>query len=75
MTIFPILFCKSSKSLAKQKTAIISDATVISKPLCLGMPLPVPPSPHVISLKDLSFISTTLLQVILLGSRFKVFSQ
>ena len=55
---------------AKQKTAIISDATVMSNPLCRGMPLPVPPRPHVISLKDLSFISTTLFQVILLGSIF-----
>ena len=26
------IFCKSSKSLARQKTAMISDATVISKP-------------------------------------------
>ena len=68
MTILPILFLRSSASDARQNTAIISDATVISNPLCLGIPLPVPPSPHVISRNDLSFISTTLFQVILLGS-------
>ena len=45
------------------------------EPLCLGIPFPVPPSPHVISLSDLSFMSTTRLQVILLGSMFRLFSQ
>ena len=63
-------FFRSSISDARQNTAIISEATVISKPLCLGIPLPTPPRPQVISLKDLSFISTTLFQVILLGSIF-----
>ena len=47
----------------------------MSNPLCRGMPLPVPPRPHVISLKDLSFISTTRFQVILLGSMFSSLSQ
>ena len=62
-------------TVASEIMAIISEATVISNPPCLGMPLPGPPKPVVMSLSARSFISTTLFQVILLGSISSWFSQ
>ena len=51
-----------------QSIAITSEAGVILNPSCLGIPLAVPPKPIVISRKDLSFISITRFQAMVLGS-------
>ena len=58
--IFPILFSKSSRLLARQKIAIISEATVISKPSSLGKPLATPPRLILIDLKALRSININL---------------
>ena len=73
--MFPILFSKSSKSFDKQNIAMISEATVISKPSSRGKPLATPPRFIFIDLKDLSFISITLFQTILLTSISNLFPQ
>ncbi|KAH3672250.1 hypothetical protein WICMUC_004345 [Wickerhamomyces mucosus] len=67
-TILPNLSLISSNELAKAKIAIHSEATEISNPVFLVNPLSVGASPTVIPLKNLSFISTTLLQVMVSGS-------
>jgi formate--tetrahydrofolate ligase len=61
--ILPILLSKSSKSLAKQKIAMTSDATVILKPSVRGYPFATPPRLAVISLNALSLRSTHLFQL------------
>ena len=73
--MLPILFSKSCKLFAKQNIAIISEATVISKPSSLGKPFATPPKFMFIDLKALSFISITLFQTILLTSMFSLFPQ
>ena len=69
--ISPSRFFKSSKPEVMHKIAITSEAGVILKPSSRGTPFAVPPSPIVMFLKDLSFISMTLFQKTVLGSRFK----
>ena len=69
--ISPKRFLRFSKSEAIHKIAITSEAGVILKPSCLGIPFAVPPRPIVISLNALSFISITRFQRIVLGSMFK----
>ena len=49
-TILPNLSFKSEIDVAKQKIAIISDATTISKPSCRGYPLPTEPSEQTVLL-------------------------
>ena len=71
--IFETLFCRSFKSRAKQRTAIISVATVISKPSSLGTPFTGPPSPISIVLKARSFKSTALFHSIRFISIFSSF--
>ena len=74
-TIFPILRLRSFISSAKQKIAIISEATVMSNPPSLGKPLFTPPKDNTILRRALSFISTTLFQLTLLTSKPNVLSQ
>ena len=66
--MLPIFSFNSLRLLDKQSIAIISDATVIIKPSCLITPFTLLPKPITISLRALSFISITLLNIILLGS-------
>ena len=66
--ILASLDLRSGMSSARQRIAITSDATVISKPSSLGTPLALPPRPTTIFRRALSFMSTALFQVILLGS-------
>ena len=70
--ILPSLVFKSLIEVARQKMAIISEATVISKPSSRGKPLALPPKPKTMFLTALSFISTTLLKVIERGSMSNV---
>mmetsp|Transcript_18528 Transcript_18528/g.30075 ORF Transcript_18528/g.30075 Transcript_18528/m.30075 type:complete len:232 (-) Transcript_18528:311-1006(-) len=70
MTMRPSRSFKSLTLVAKQRIAITSDATTISKPSSRTKPLAVPPRPIVIFLKDLSFMSSTRLNVIKRGSMF-----
>ena len=46
-------------SSARQKMAMTSEATVMSKPSWRGKPLPIPPSEQTMSRSALSFMSTT----------------
>ena len=55
--------------------AIISDATVMSKPSSLGNPFATPPKLIFIDLKERSFISITLFQTTLLTSISNLFPQ
>ena len=64
----PNLALRSIKSEARQNIAMTSEATVISKPDSLGMPLAVPPKPITILRKALSLRSMTLRKTILRGS-------
>ena len=73
--MFPILFSKSDKSLDKQKIAITSDATVISKPSSLAKSFATPLVFISINLKARSFISTTLFQTIFFSSMLSLFPQ
>src|SRR6266436_3677291 len=57
MTIFDNRCLRSSRSLARQKIAITSDATVMSKPSSRGKPLATPPSEETIERNDRSFMS------------------
>ena len=66
---------RSLRSFAKQKIAITSEATVMSKPSCLGYPFATPPKSTTIDLNDLSFMSITLFQKTLLTSIFNLFPQ
>ena len=50
---------RSSRSLARQKIAITSEATVMSKPASRGKPLATPPSEQTISRSARSFMSMT----------------
>jgi len=50
---------KSAKLVAKQKMAITSEATTISKPSSRGTPLAEPPKPTTICLNARSFMSIT----------------
>ena len=51
--------------------AITSDAGVMLKPSCLGIPFAVPPRPITMFLSDRSFISITLFHTIVRGSNPK----
>ena len=73
--IFPIFSSRSFKLFDKQKIAITSDATVISKPSSLGKPLATPPRFMFIDRRARSFKSTTRLHTILLTSIFNLFPQ
>ena len=55
---------------ARQKMAITSLATVISKPSSRGTPLALPPRPHTMLRSWRSFMSTTRFHVILRTSMF-----
>ena len=68
--ILPSLSFRSLISLARHRTAMISDATVISYPSSRGIPLVLPPSPSTTFRSWRSFMSTQRLQVIFLGSMF-----
>ena len=57
--ILPMRSLRSSRSLARQKIAMISDATVMSKPSSRGKPLATPPSEQTISRNARSFMSIT----------------
>ncbi|KAH3658744.1 hypothetical protein OGATHE_006469 [Ogataea polymorpha] len=67
-TIFPSLSLISFKDDDRAKIAITSEATVMSKPVSLVRPFSVGAWLMVIPLSDLSFRSSTLFQVIVLGS-------
>ena len=56
--------------MARQNTAMISEATVMSKPSCRGMPWVGPPRPITTSRRERSFMSSTRLKVIRRGSMF-----
>ncbi len=66
--ILPRRSLRSDNEDARQSTAIISLATVMSKPSSLGVPFVLPPSPSTMKRSCLSFISTHLFHVILRGS-------
>jgi len=66
--IFPRRRFKSSISSAKQRTAIISEATVMTKWSSLTIPSILLPSPTTTFRRTLSFISRHLFQMICLGS-------
>ena len=66
--ILPSLSFKSDLLAERQRMAMISDAAVISNPVSLGIPFPVPPSPTIVDLNARSFISITLFQSTVLGS-------
>ena len=68
--MFPTLSFKSFKSFARHKIAMISLATVISKPSWRITPLPFEPTPMIISLNSRSFMSIHLLIKICFGSMF-----
>ena len=70
MMILDNLSFRSLMSLARQRTAIISDATVMSYPSSRGIPFVLPPRPSITLRSWRSFISTHLLHVILRGSMF-----
>ena len=55
--MLPRRFLRSSRSLARQKIAITSEATVMSKPSSRGKPLATPPSEQTISRSARSFMS------------------
>ena len=71
----PIFFSKSCKSLERQKIAITSEATVISKPSILLKLFATPFVLISINLKARSFISITLFQTILLSSILSLLPQ
>ena len=75
MVIFPIFSSSSFKLFDKQKIAITSEATVISKPSSLGTLFLSLPRLILIVLRALSFKSTTRFQVILFGSILSLFPQ
>ncbi len=55
--IWPSRRCRSAKSLARQKIAMTSEATVMSKPASRGKPLATPPSEVTMERKARSFMS------------------
>ena len=59
-------------SVARHRIAITSLAGVMLKPSCRGMPLPVPPSPMVMSRSARSFMSITRFHAMVRGSMFSV---
>ena len=67
--MFPRRSFKSLKLSARQRMAIISDAAVMSKPVSRGIPELVPPNPTMMWRKERSFMSITLFQVMVRGSR------
>mmetsp|Transcript_27490 Transcript_27490/g.88806 ORF Transcript_27490/g.88806 Transcript_27490/m.88806 type:complete len:269 (+) Transcript_27490:2100-2906(+) len=64
----PSLFFKSSKDVAKARTAMISEATAISKPASLVFPFSVAALPISTLRRNRSHVSTTRCQVIVAGS-------
>ena len=62
-TILPSRFCRSAKLEARQKIAMTSDATVMSKPSSREKPLETPPSEETIERSARSFMSTTRRQL------------
>ena len=70
-TIRDSLFLRSAMSLASARIALISLATVMSKPLSLGTPpLLRPPRPTTMFLSSLQFMSRAFLNTIFVGSMF-----
>ena len=67
------LILESVMEVARQKTAITSLATVMSKPSSRGTPCILPPKPSTILRSCLSFISTQRCHVIRLGSILSAF--
>mmetsp|Transcript_368 Transcript_368/g.1398 ORF Transcript_368/g.1398 Transcript_368/m.1398 type:complete len:205 (+) Transcript_368:963-1577(+) len=70
-TMFPRRFSMSASEVVIAKTAMISEATVMSKPVLRVLPFSVGDSPTVISRKKRSFMSTTRLHVMRSGSMSK----
>ena len=68
--ILPNISFSCFKSFAKQKIAMISEATVIWNASSLGTPFTLPPKPEITFLSCLSFRSTQRFHAILLGSMF-----
>src|SRR5262249_1657205 len=60
---------RSLRSLARQKMAMTSEATVISKPSSRGKPLATPPSEELMLRRARSFMSMTRRQVTRRGSK------
>ena len=58
-TIRPSLSCRSSRSRARQKIAMTSEATVMSNPSSRGAPLETPPRPLTMERSARSFMSST----------------
>ena len=69
--IFPKRNFKSSKSFAKHKIAITSEAAVMLKPSSRIVPFDFAPVPIIIWRNERSFISITRFQAIDFGSKFK----
>ena len=63
---------KSARLVARQKMAMTSEATTMSKPSSRGTPLAVPPRPTTIWRKARSFMSMTRFQAMRRVSIFKV---
>ena len=63
-TIRPSRAFRSVRLSARQRTAMISEATVMSKPSSRGTPLTLPPRPHTMLRSWRSFMSTQRFQVI-----------
>lgn len=68
-TMLPRRVRMSAKSVVSASTAMISEATAMSKPVFLVMPFSVLDSPTVISRRKRSLMSRTRLHVIVLGSK------
>ena len=71
--MFPIRCFKSSRLVAKQRIAMISEATVILNPSLRSIPLTCEPCPIVMSRKVRSFKSKQRLKTIFVGSTLHSF--
>ena len=67
--ILPIRRLRSSRSVARHRIAIISDAGVMSKPLSAGSPLAEPPRPVTMLRRLLSLTSSTRFHLTSLSAR------
>ena len=65
MTMSPMRFFRSAHDSVRQKIAISSEATTMSKPSSRGKPLAWPPRATVTSRRARSFMSSTRFQVTL----------
>ena len=68
MTMSPIRCFRSAHDSVRQKIAISSEATTMSKPSSRGKPLACPPRPTTTSRNARSFMSSTRFHVTLLTS-------